>query len=156
MKIAIKLLFLLTMTRTFTLLAMGPEDSTVQEISLDVCQLLQKNVQLNTQLLQIFRANLEERLKSLQELQKGCSVSELGITAFSPEIARNVPDNDIGAYLTAVQETKTVLEQIAECALKAKNTMLADHRATIRKIEQAKGNATLEQKNGNWSGPRDC
>ena len=142
MKIAIKLLFLLMMARTFTMLAMAPEDSAQQENTLTGSQLLQRNVQLSTEFLQLFTANLEERLKSLQELQKSCSVSKLRTNDYSPETARSFPDSDIKAYWNAIQGTKKVLEQIAECTDQTKSSIINDHIVTIRELERAKCKTT--------------
>lgn len=167
MKIAISLLFLLAIIKpSYACLQPipAPEDSTPQQSTTpDTSLLLQRNVQLSTEFMQLFRMGLEEKLKSLQGLQKG--VSKLENTAYSPELVCNVRDTDLAEYWNAVQETQKTLEQIAEYTEQVKMGMLAEHMVTIRELEQAKRKITNMRVPAtkvalvgtpDWSGPRDC
>lgn len=146
MKIAIKLLFLLTLTKPgYACLPpiQAPENSAPQQSPTpDASFLLQKNVQLSTEFLILFRMGLEEKLQSLQKLSTG--ISALGNTTYSPELVR---------------------KQIAEYTEQIKMGMLAEHRITIRELEQAKRKTTNTRAPAitvpfvdrpDWSGPRDC
>lgn len=105
----------------------APQDDT--RCILQISQLLLENIRLNTKHMQLFKADIEEKLKLLEELQKNDPKLEPAILC---KKAGTIPAADLEAYWKTIQETKKVITQLSE--------QLTPHITTVRKLEQAKRN----------------